>query len=106
MAQDYIMRVLQQVAAMLSVIIAKKLSGQLAEASQELEAACLRTVGLPLDRVKRLSPDELAGPLQMAGALRCLKVASWGAEDQSDSRHGGPGSSGWQRREIRDPAGV
>ena len=74
MAQDYIMRLLQQVAAMLSVIIAKRRSGQLAEASQELEATCLRTVGLPLNKVKQLSPDELAAHLQMGGALRFTRA--------------------------------
>ncbi len=64
------MRLLQQVAAMLAAIIAKRRLGQIAEASRELEAACLRTVGLPLDRVKQLSPNDLAGHLQMGGALR------------------------------------
>jgi hypothetical protein len=70
MAQDYVMRLLQQIAAMLAAIIAKRQSGQLMEASQEVEAACLSAVGLPLDVVKRLSPDELAARLQMTGALR------------------------------------
>ena len=74
MAQDYIMRLLQQVAAMLAGIIAKKRLGLLAEARQELEETCLRTVGLPLDRVKRLSPDELAEKLRFSGALRYTRA--------------------------------
>ncbi len=64
------MRLLQQVAAMLATIMAKRRLGQVAEAGQEVEAACLRTVGLPLTKVRHLSPEELSSWLQTAGALR------------------------------------
>lgn len=74
MAQDYIMRLLQQVAAMLATIMAQRRSGQLEEASHEVEAACLRTVGLPLCRVKQISPEELASHLEMAGGLRHMRA--------------------------------
>lgn len=74
MAQDYIMRLLEEVASILAAVIAKRRQGQLAEASEEVEAACLRTVGLPLGRVKRSSPDELAEQLQMSGALRYTRA--------------------------------
>jgi hypothetical protein len=69
MAQEYILRLMQQIAAMLATIIAKRSSGQIMEAREELEATCLHSIGLSLDNVKRLSPEALADHLHKSGAL-------------------------------------
>jgi hypothetical protein len=70
MAQDYIMRLVQQIAAMLAAIIAKRRAGQIAEARQEIEATCLQTIGLPLNTVRRMPPDALAQHLLASGGNR------------------------------------
>jgi hypothetical protein len=70
MAQDYIMRLVEQIAAMLAAIIAKRRGGQVAEAQQDLEATCGQTVGLTLSAVKQLSPDALADFLRDSGGNR------------------------------------
>ena len=70
MPEDYIMRLVQQVAAMLAAIIARRGEGKPEEARQDLEATCLGTVGLPLATLKRYAPDDLARHLQQSGANR------------------------------------
>jgi hypothetical protein len=70
MAQDYIMRLVQQIAAMLAAIIAKRRRGEIAEARQEIDAACLQTVGFTLETVKRMPPDTVAQHLAASGGNR------------------------------------
>lgn len=70
MAQDYIMRLTQQLVAMLAAIIAKRRAGQVEDAKQDLANLCRQNVGLNLDTVKQLSPDALAAQLTSSGALR------------------------------------
>jgi len=70
MAEDYIMRLVRQIAAMLAAIIAKRRSGQIEEAKHDLATLCLQTIGLPLDTVKQLSPDALSSHLETSGANR------------------------------------
>lgn len=60
MAQDYIMRLIQQIGAMLSAIVAKRRSGHIAEAKQDIATTCLQNVGLTLNTVKHMPPDALA----------------------------------------------
>jgi hypothetical protein len=74
MARDYILRMVEQIAAMLASIIAKKQAGQIAEAGVELENTCLQTIGLNLADLKRLSPESVAGLLNNAGALRPVRA--------------------------------
>ena len=73
MAQDYLMRMVQQIAAMLAAIIAKRRAGKVEEAKQDLASLCVQNVGLTVDTVKQLSPDALATHLDASGALRCSR---------------------------------
>lgn len=73
MAQDYIVRMLQQIGAMIAGIVARKQAGDLAGAEAEIREKCLEHIGLPLDVVKHASPDGLAELLAAGGALRHTK---------------------------------
>ena len=70
MVRDYVMRLVEQVAAMLASVVAKRAAGQHGEARQELDALCQQHVGLTLDFVRRTSPEGVADALAAAGALR------------------------------------
>ena|ERR1700733_3477506 len=74
MARDYILRIADQIAAMLATILAKKQAGQIAEAGTELENTCLQTIGLTLTDLKRLSPEAVAQLLNNVGALRPVRA--------------------------------
>jgi hypothetical protein len=73
MAQDYIMRLAQQIAMVIAAIITKRRAGQMDEARQEIEANCLQSIGLTLDVVKKLSPEAIAELLRQAGANRIYR---------------------------------
>ena len=64
------MRLVQQIAAMLAAIIAKRRAGHNEEAKHDIAATALRHIGLSLDAVKPLSPDALASYLETSGANR------------------------------------
>jgi hypothetical protein len=70
MQRDYIMRLIEQAAAMLMSIFTKADAGMLAEAGQDLNQMCLRTAGLDLSTVKNSSPDDVMSLLEEGGALR------------------------------------
>ena len=70
MIRDYVMRLIEQVAAMLAGFFAKRDAGQLDEARAELDAVCQQQLGLTLDFVKRSSPEAVADVLSAAGGLR------------------------------------
>jgi hypothetical protein len=74
MARDYILRIADQIAAMLATILAKKQAGQIAEAGTELDNTCLQTIGLTLTDLKRLSPEAVAQLLNNVGALRPVRA--------------------------------
>jgi hypothetical protein len=73
MARDYILRLIEQVAAMLSGITGLRKAGHLDEARREIDKLSLETIGLPLATVKGLSPESIGQLLEDAGALRCLR---------------------------------
>jgi len=84
MAQDYMMRLVQQIALMLAAIMAKRKLGKNAEAQQDLASLCPLIVGLSLDTVKQLSPDALANQLISSGvdhASRAVMLADLLLED-------------------------
>ena len=64
------MRLIEQIAAALAGIIARRRGGQNAEARLEIETTCLQTCGLPIETVKNLPPDALAAQLRTSGANR------------------------------------
>jgi len=73
MPQDYIVRMIQQMAAMLAGIIAQRQRGELSAAAASLEEKCLAHVGLPLAVVKHASPETLADLLAIGGDLRFVR---------------------------------
>src|ERR1044071_3656143 len=95
MARDYIMRMVEQIAAMLSTILAKREAGCGIEVERELDGHCLRTIGLTLERLRKLSPQAVAQLLNETGALRpvraitlaelLLVAAALAAEKQDES---------------------
>ena len=68
------LRMVDQIAAMLATIIAKKQAGQFAEAGAELENTCIRTIGHTVTDLKRLSPESVAQVLNNSGALRPVRA--------------------------------
>ena len=72
--QDYILRVIEQVADMLASILALRKAGRGAEAAREIERVCVHAVGLPLALVKRSSPETLLQLLQSGGATQHVRA--------------------------------
>jgi hypothetical protein len=70
MAQDYIMRLIEQIGQLLASILAHKHPGRDREAMAEIEAVCLEHVGVPMSLVRRSSPEGLWALLAPGGALR------------------------------------
>jgi len=70
MPQDYILRLLQQLGAIVATIAGKRTAGDLAGAEQEIDDQCQRHVGLPLVVVRQSSPENLAALLAMGGAMQ------------------------------------
>jgi hypothetical protein len=82
--QDYIIRLLQQLGAVVAMIAGKRARGEFEAAEQELEEQCLRQTGLPMIVVKQSTPEGLLGLLAMGGArqgLRALTLAELLRED-------------------------
>jgi hypothetical protein len=74
MPQDYIMRLIEQAAAMLAALLERRRKGEIQEARQDLQALCLENVGLPLETVKNFSPNAIAEHLSTAGAHRYVRA--------------------------------
>lgn len=70
MPQDYILRLLQQLGAIVATISGKRTAGDLAGAEQEIDEQCQRHVGLPLVVVRQSSPEGLDGLLAMGGVMQ------------------------------------
>ncbi len=94
MPQDYIIRLLQQLGAVLASIAGKKSQGDWAAAEQEIADQCERHTGLPFAVVKQSTPESLAQLLAMGGAMqlpRSLMLAELLCEDADLSeRRGNP----------------
>lgn len=73
MPQDYIVRLIQQMAAMLAVIVSRKQAGRLDEAGEAIAEECLRSVGLPWEMVVQAPPDALQELLAVGGELRFVR---------------------------------
>lgn len=70
MAQDYILRLIEQVALMLAQISALRKTGHNAEAVERIAAICLQTIGLSFDVIKRAAPETILQLLESGGATR------------------------------------
>jgi hypothetical protein len=70
MGQDYILRLIEQVAQMLAEI--RRLRN--AERPERIGAICEREIGLPLSLVKHSSPDTILQLLESGGATRHVRA--------------------------------
>src|SRR5882762_8589256 len=76
MPRDYIMRMVEQIAAMLASILAKREAGYVEQAGQELDNHCLRSIGLTIDKLKKLSPEAIAQLLDESGTMRPVRAVT------------------------------
>jgi hypothetical protein len=74
MAQDYFLRLIEQVAQMLAAIVASRKAGRKSDAVEQIAAACQNNVGIPLEIVRRSSPGTLLQLLEPGGALRHIRA--------------------------------
>src|SRR5690606_27758281 len=70
MPQDYILRWLQQLGAIVATISGKRTAGDLAGAEQEIDDQCQRHIGLPLVVIRQSSPEGLEALLAMGGSMQ------------------------------------
>jgi hypothetical protein len=70
MQRDFILRLIEQIAALLASVIAKERAGQLSEAKADLEEKARQTIGMNLRDLKRLSPEAVSQLLESSGGLR------------------------------------
>jgi hypothetical protein len=70
MERDYIMRLIEQIGALLASIIAKERAGQFAEARADINEKARQTIGLNVDEVRKLAPEAVAQLLSSCGGLR------------------------------------
>jgi hypothetical protein len=70
MQRDYIMRLIEQIAALVASIIAKERAGQYPEAKVEVDAKSRQLIGMSVDAVGKLSPEAVSQLLTSSGGLR------------------------------------
>jgi len=70
MQRDYIMRLIEEIAALVASMVAKERAGQFAEAKTDLEEKVRQTIGMNLRDFKRLSPEVVSQLLENSGGLR------------------------------------
>jgi hypothetical protein len=74
MPQDYFLRLIEQIAQMLAAIVASRKAGRNGEAVEQIAAACQNNIGIPLEIVRRSSPETLLQLLEPGGALRHVRA--------------------------------
>jgi hypothetical protein len=67
---DYIMRLIEQIAALVASIVAKERAGQYPEAKAEVDAKAHEVIGMGLADVRKLSPEAVLQLLATSGGLR------------------------------------
>jgi hypothetical protein len=77
MAQDYILRLIEQVALMLAEILRLRKAGRNAEAVERIAVICLQTIGLAFDLMKRSSPETILQLLERGGGTRMCARCCW-----------------------------
>ena len=70
MREDYIMRLIEQAAAMLAQIVAFRKADNIPAAQEKIETNCRERIGLPLDMIRHASPEALTRFLERDGQLR------------------------------------
>ncbi len=66
--RDYLLQLAEQVAQLLAAILGHRAAGRSAEAGLVVEEACAQLIGLPLETVRRLTPENLAALLAQNAA--------------------------------------
>ncbi len=74
MPQDYLLRMIEQVAQMLAEILRLRKIGRISDAAEQIKAACGRVVGLPFDVVKRSAPETILQLLESGGGTRHVRA--------------------------------
>ena len=70
MQRDYIMRLIEQIAALVASIVAKERAGHYPEARAEVDAKSREVIGMGLGDVRKLSPEAVSQLLTSSGGLR------------------------------------
>jgi len=70
MAQDYIMRLIEQVGQMLASILRLCKAGRHEEAGREIDSCCWQTIGMSVEKIRRASPETIARLLEQCGPAR------------------------------------
>jgi hypothetical protein len=68
------LRIIEQIAQMLAAILALRKAGRNREAIEQISGACQAHVGIPLEVVRRSSPETLLQMLEPGGALRYVRA--------------------------------
>ena len=71
MQRDYIMRLIEQIAALMASIIAKERAGKYPEAKAEIDEKSRQTIGLSLEQV------EIFLPCRVAISRQLWRLALW-----------------------------
>ncbi len=70
MERDYILRLIEQVAALLASIIAKERAGQYIEAKADVDEKARQVVGIGLNQIRKLPPEAVWQLSASSGGLR------------------------------------
>ena len=74
MAQDYLLRLIEQVSQMIAEILALRKIGRISDAAEQIEAMCQQNIGLPLDLVKRSAPETILQLLESSGGTQHIRA--------------------------------
>jgi hypothetical protein len=74
MAQDYILRLIEQVSQMIAEILALRKADRISDAATQIETLCQQNIGLPLDLVKRSSPETILQLLESGGGTQHIRT--------------------------------
>jgi hypothetical protein len=73
-ASDYVLRLIDQIALMLSEIFQLRKLGRTGAAHAEISKACLENVGLPFELVKRSAPETILEMLATGGGTQHVRA--------------------------------
>ena len=75
MSRDYMLRMIEQIAAMLARILAKQQAGQISRRrGRKRKNLSIQNIGLTLTELKSLSPEAVAQLLDKLGGLRTIRA--------------------------------
>jgi hypothetical protein len=74
MPQDYLLRMIEQVAQLLAEILRLRKIGRISDAAEQIKAACGQAVGLPFDVVKHSAPETILQLLESGGGTQHVRA--------------------------------